>query len=84
MPHKQCGQIKELVNYVAEGRSDEDRAGFVQRFEEALAVKEGEKSLEEDPAHRRKVLELVLAEVRGLGEGSEKGSLGMRYVIIIY
>jgi hypothetical protein len=46
---------------------------LVQRFDEALAVKEGEASLEEDEAHRRKVLELLLTEVNGLGEGSEKG-----------
>ncbi|GJE84538.1 PCI-domain-containing protein [Phanerochaete sordida] len=69
-------QIKELVNYLAQGRSDEEKAAFIQPFEDALTVKEGEKSLEEDAERRRNVLKLVLEQITGLGEGSEKETEG--------
>ena len=60
---------------MAQGRTDEEKATFIQPFQTALTVQEGQKPLEEDEAHRRKILVQVLAEVKGLGEGSEKGAL---------
>ena len=58
---------------MAQGRTDEERTAFIQPFSHALTTKEGEKSLEEDEERRRKVVKLVVEQVKGLGEGSEKG-----------
>ena len=66
-------QIRELVNYLAQGRSDEEKTAFVQPFEDILATPEGQKPFEEDEERRRVVLEKVVAEVKGLGQGSERG-----------
>lgn len=68
-----ASKIKELVDYLAQGRTDEERTAFIHTFQNGLTVREGQKPLEEDDERRRKVLLLVLAEVKGLGEGSEKG-----------
>ena len=59
---------------MAQGRSDEEKAAFIQPFEDALAVKEGENALEEDADRRRSIVKLVLEQITGVGEGSEKGS----------
>lgn len=66
-------QIQELVNYVVRNQSDEDRAAFIKPFQEVLKTGEGKKTLEEDPDRRRKIFSMVSSQVRGLGEGSEKG-----------
>ena len=66
-------QIKELVNYLAQGRSDEEKASFTQPFDDALTTAEGQKPFEEDEDRRRKVVTQVLSEVKGLGSGSEIG-----------
>ncbi|KAI0089175.1 PCI domain-containing protein [Irpex rosettiformis] len=65
-------QIRELVNYLAQGRSDEEKATFIQPFENDLTISEGQPPLEEDEERRRAVLEKVVAEVKGLGQGSER------------
>lgn len=67
-------QIRELVNYLAQGRSDEEKASFTQPFEDALATAEGQKPFEEDEERRREVFEKVVPEVKGLGQGSERGT----------
>lgn len=67
-------QIRELVNYLAQGRSDEEKAAFVQPFEEALTTAEGQKPFEEDEERRRKVLASVLPEVKSIGNGTDRGS----------
>jgi len=61
------------VNYVVRNRSDEDRAAFIKPFQDILKTEEGQKPLEEDAARRRKIFSMVLSEVKGLGDGSEKG-----------
>jgi translation initiation factor 3 subunit M len=65
-------QIQELVNYVVRNRSEEDRAAFIKPFQDALKTAEGQKSLEEDTVRRKKIFLMVLSEVKGLGDGSEK------------
>lgn len=66
-------QIQELVNYVVRNQSDEDRAAFIKPFQEVLKTGEGQKSLGEDPDRRRKIFSMVASQVKGLGEGSDKG-----------
>ncbi|KAI0340745.1 PCI-domain-containing protein [Trametopsis cervina] len=65
-------QIRELVNYLAQGRSEEEKTSFVQPFEEVLATAEGQTPFEEDEGRRRTVLVKVLGEVKGLGSGNER------------
>ncbi|PIL37471.1 hypothetical protein GSI_01165 [Ganoderma sinense ZZ0214-1] len=65
-------QILELVNYLARALPEDGRPAYIQPFQESLATPEGQKILEEDEDRRRKVFTSVLAEVKGLGDGSEK------------
>lgn len=67
-------KIRELVNCLAQGRSDEEKATFVQPFEEALTTAGGQKPFEQDEERRRKVLALLLPEVNSIGSGSERGA----------
>ncbi|KAI0685026.1 hypothetical protein BC835DRAFT_1291328 [Cytidiella melzeri] len=65
-------QIRELVNYLAEGLSDEEKASFIQPFADALVTSEGQKSFDEDEGRRKAVVVKVLGEVKGLGHGSNR------------
>ncbi|KAM5534416.1 hypothetical protein V8D89_011883 [Ganoderma adspersum] len=65
-------QILELVNYLARALPEDGRPAYIQPFQDSLATPEGQKPLEEDEERRRKVFTSVLAEVKGLGDGSEK------------
>lgn len=66
-------QILELVNYLALSLPEDQRPNYVQPFQDVLTTQEGQKPIEEDEERRRKALTLVLGEVKGLGEGSERG-----------
>jgi hypothetical protein len=66
-------QIQELVNYLVRHRSEEERAAFIRPFQDVLKKEEGRKPIEEDEKRRRKIFAMVLTEVKGLGEGSDKG-----------
>lgn len=61
------------MDYLARGRSDEDRMGYIKPFVDALLPDEDKPGFDEDAARRRSVLEMVIARVNGLGEGNEKG-----------
>lgn len=63
------------MNYLAQGRSEEDKARYLQPFEESLVVTGGQKPFEEDEERRRKVISSVLDEVKSLGEGTDRGTL---------
>ncbi|RDX53739.1 PCI-domain-containing protein [Lentinus brumalis] len=65
-------QILELVNYLARALPEDTRAAYIQPFQESLASAEGQKPIEEDEERRRKVFGSVIAEVTGLGDGSDK------------
>ncbi|KAK7049708.1 hypothetical protein VNI00_005739 [Paramarasmius palmivorus] len=65
-------QIQELVNYIVRNRAEDDRAAFIRPFQDALKVGEGQKAIDEDEEKRRKVCSMVIAEVHGLGDGTEK------------
>ncbi len=67
-------QILELVNYLARALPEDTRAAYIQPFQESLASAEGQKPIEEDEERRRKVFGSVIAEVTGLGDGSDKGA----------
>ncbi|KAH7105307.1 hypothetical protein BKA62DRAFT_689294 [Auriculariales sp. MPI-PUGE-AT-0066] len=75
-------QVRELVDYVSKPRVDEERTAFIRPFAEALATPEGEKPFGESVPRRRKVIELVLTEVKGLGEGSEREIEGFFNLLI--
>ena len=67
-------QILELVNYLARALPEDGQAAYIQPFQDSLATAEGQKTLEEDVERRRQVFGTVLPEVKGLGDGSEKGA----------
>ncbi|KAG5639667.1 hypothetical protein H0H81_005850 [Sphagnurus paluster] len=66
-------QIQELVNYIVRNRSEEERAAFIRPFQDALKTPEGKTPLEEDAERKRKIFQMVAIEVKGLGDGTDKG-----------
>lgn len=74
-------QIKELVDYLARGLSDDNRQKSFGRILELIKTEpplEGE-TPQEPPTisqeNQVKVLSLLIPEIKGLGEGSGKGAL---------
>ena len=62
------------MKYLARLESEDSRATFIRPFQDALNIPEGETPLSEDEGKRREVLRLVLGEVKGLGEGNDRGT----------
>lgn len=65
-------QILELVSYIVRNRSEDERNSFVGPFHNALKLVEGKKPIEKDEPRRKLIISKVLADVKGLGEGSDK------------
>ncbi len=72
--HNNSRQIKELVNYLSHGRSDEEKAALIQSFETLLLPQEGHKPIDEDEERRKKVVTMVVDQTQGLGDGTERGT----------
>jgi len=66
-------KIQELVNYIIRTRPEEERIAFIHPFQDAMKTGEGQKPMEEDQERKKKVFAMVLSEVKGLGDGNEKG-----------
>jgi hypothetical protein len=67
-------QITELAGYIAQSRPEPERAPYVQSIEQKIAVEEGQTPLSEDIERRREVFSAVFGDVKGLGEGTERGA----------
>ena len=67
-------QITELAGYIAQSRPEPERAPYVQSFEKKLAVEGGQTPLSEDIERRREVFSAVFEDVKGLGDGTERGA----------
>ncbi|KAH9983835.1 PCI-domain-containing protein [Russula vinacea] len=65
-------QIAELSGYIAQSRPEPERAPYVQSIQKKLTVEEGQTPLSEDIGRRREVFSVVLGDVKGLGEGTER------------
>ncbi|KAH9942573.1 PCI-domain-containing protein [Amylocystis lapponica] len=65
-------QIRELVEYLARTLPEDQRSSYAQPFQDALVVPEGGKPIDEDEDRRRTVFTMVLGDVKGLGDGSDK------------
>ena len=63
------------MNYIVRNRSEEERTTFIRPFQEALRTEKTQKPIEEDEERRRNIFSMVLKEIKGLGEGSDKGRL---------
>ena len=61
------------MNYIVRNQSEEERAAFIRPFQDALKTREGQASLEDDEERRKKIFAMALVEVKGFGDGSEKG-----------
>ena len=59
---------------MARALPEEGRAAYIQPFQESVSTPEGQKPIEEDEARRRKLFASVISEVKGLGDGSDKGT----------
>lgn len=71
-------KIRELVDYLARGLPEGERTSESQPFlpfQDVLAPGKGQKSIEDHEDARRKALIMVLTQVKGLGDGTEKGVL---------
>ena len=67
-------QITELAGYIALSRPEPERAPYVESIETKLAVEEGQTPLSEDTERRREVFSAVFGDVKGLGDGTERGA----------
>ena len=80
-------KILELVGYLARSVPEEERAAFVAQFQDAVKSEEGKPPIEEDVERRKAAVKSVAKEVKGLGDGSEKGAYVIqsclhRYLIV--
>ena len=62
------------MSYIVRNRSEDERNSFVGPFQNALKSAEGKKPIEEDENRRKLIISKVLADVKGLGEGPDKGN----------
>ena len=60
-------QIRELVEYLARGRTDDERTAFIKPYQDALLTAEGNLPLPDDKERQRSVILLVLDGVKSLG-----------------
>lgn len=67
-------QITELAEYISRSRPEPERAPYVQSIQQKLVIEEGQTPLSEDVARRREVFSAVLGDIKGLGEGTERGA----------
>ena len=67
-------KVQELVDYVIRGRSDEERQAVIRSFAEAIKTDERQKPFGEDYDRRRRTFTHLLSEVKGLGDGTDKGA----------
>jgi translation initiation factor 3 subunit M len=65
----------EELSYIMRNRSDEERSAFIMPFQNALKPGEGKKPIEEDEQRRKLILSKLMQEVKGLGDGSDKGNV---------
>ncbi|KAG8968542.1 hypothetical protein FRC03_006942 [Tulasnella sp. 419] len=75
-------QIQELVNYLARGLGEEARVSFIKPFQEIITTQDDGTPISEDEERKRKVITLVLSEVKTLGEGNDReieGFLNLLY-----
>jgi translation initiation factor 3 subunit M len=68
-------QITELAGYIALSRPEPERATYVQSIQKKLAVEEGQTPLSEDIERRREVFSSVFGDIKGVGEGTERGEI---------
>jgi translation initiation factor 3 subunit M len=75
------GQVQELVDYVARGSTEDERAAVLQSFQDIVKTDEGAKPVKEDEERRRHALTLVLDQTKSLGDGSEQGACGNQSIV---
>jgi translation initiation factor 3 subunit M len=73
-------QIQELVDFLARSHPEDQRLIFIAPFQEVLKIEKDEENGSEPSEltqevldKRKKVVSMVITEVKGFGDGSEKG-----------
>ncbi|KAK0461800.1 uncharacterized protein EV420DRAFT_129738 [Desarmillaria tabescens] len=64
-------QIQELVFYIVRNQ-EEERPVLLRPFQDAFKTENAQKPLAEDLERRQNIFAMVMAEVKGLGDGSDK------------
>lgn len=62
-----------MVKYLARPENEESRLHFIKPFQDALVTADGQTPLADDENRRKRIVELLVAEIRGLGDGNERG-----------
>jgi hypothetical protein len=65
-------QLRELLEYTARGIPNEERTALLQSLQDVMKTENA--SLDED--RRRATLELVLKNIKGVGQGTDQGMCG--------
>ena len=78
----QIQPLRELVEYTARSLPEEERQAFIRPFQDVLKTAEGSKPLSEDDERRAKLLGMLLKEIKGLGEGTDKGSFNYNLLLL--
>ncbi|KZP00225.1 PCI-domain-containing protein [Calocera viscosa TUFC12733] len=77
-------QIQELVNYLARGLSQDDRITYIKPYQDVLITPAGGRPIAEDEERRQKTVEMVVAGVKGLGEGNEREQEGFFNLLVAH
>ena len=74
-------KIVELAEYISRSLPEADRAAYVQAAQERVG---GETPLDQDEGRKKDVVGWVVGEVKGLGEGSERGAFSSHLKELAY
>ncbi|KAF8313156.1 uncharacterized protein EI90DRAFT_3144149 [Cantharellus anzutake] len=75
-------QVQDLVNYIVRGLSDESRTTAIKPFQELFITRSGRTPLNKDAERKKKVISMVIAETKTLGQGSEREIEGFFNLLI--
>jgi translation initiation factor 3 subunit M len=67
-------QIAELAGYISQSRPEPERAPYIQSIRQRFTVQEGQPPQSKGVERRRQVFSAVFGDVKGLGEGTERGA----------
>ncbi|KAI0296093.1 hypothetical protein B0F90DRAFT_1811347 [Multifurca ochricompacta] len=65
-------QITELAGYISQSRPEPERASYLQSIQQKLVTEEDQTLPSNNIARRREAFSVVLGDVNGLGEGTER------------
>lgn len=67
-------KVQELVTYLSRSLPETERATLIHSYQALLRTAEGATPLKDDGVRKRAVILQVAADVKNLGDGSDRGS----------